>query len=421
MKAQTLSRLCLLVPLVLFSLAAFADPPIVVDPHTGKYLGNLGANKVDPNCICNPYGQYGSKFSPDSVNNPYGRYGSPFSLDSTTNPYSYGSSSLPGYIAPSYPSSPLASGFLRGLGVGQALHEQQQEKHENAEMLREEQQEAQKNDELRQEINQVKEETRREKAQTQNELQPAFVPSNQLQAAEQREINEASIVLSDRKHHTAAAVVHAKSQLRQALLLSYNLKMVNGAITLTTPPWPHVTIQIHDTTAAQCKGTNTAKLENGVRIRCHDKEAILIMPPGTRPFGSHYAYVISLRHQKTVTMKGIVGTQVKAIIGHLSGHSETDTEWQCFAWMRNIGPLNQPTGITVNFAKGCVAMVLKKNLKEPALDFSSEATPVRDPQNGENPFDRFDSKVVSSRSATVKKSQNGKNPFADLIPNHHNR
>jgi len=66
--------------------------PIIVDPNTGKYLGNLNDNKFDPNSISNEFGRYGNKFSPDSVNNKFGQYGNPISPDSINNPY--GSTSL---------------------------------------------------------------------------------------------------------------------------------------------------------------------------------------------------------------------------------------------------------------------------------------------------------------------------------------
>ena len=56
----------------------------------GRYLGNLNANRYDPNSVANPYGRYGSRYSPDSINNPYGRYGSRYSPDSANNPYGQG-------------------------------------------------------------------------------------------------------------------------------------------------------------------------------------------------------------------------------------------------------------------------------------------------------------------------------------------
>ncbi len=61
-------------------------PPILVDPQTGKYLGNLSANPYDQNSVSNPYGQYGSPYSQDSINNPVGEYGSPYSDKSINNP-----------------------------------------------------------------------------------------------------------------------------------------------------------------------------------------------------------------------------------------------------------------------------------------------------------------------------------------------
>lgn len=78
--------------LILLSAAALATPslaqsPILVDPQSGQYLGNLNSNQYDPNSVSNPYGRYGSQYSPDSVNNPYGRYGSPYSPNSARNPY----------------------------------------------------------------------------------------------------------------------------------------------------------------------------------------------------------------------------------------------------------------------------------------------------------------------------------------------
>lgn len=72
---------------VLISAPAFADPPIIVDPSTGRYLGTLSANPYDPNSTSNPYGRYGSKYSADSINNPYGQYGNRYGNDSATNPY----------------------------------------------------------------------------------------------------------------------------------------------------------------------------------------------------------------------------------------------------------------------------------------------------------------------------------------------
>jgi hypothetical protein len=63
-----------------------ADSPYLIDGRTGKYLGNLSSNSLDPNSVSNPIGRYGSSISPDSINNPIGRYGSEISLDSVNNP-----------------------------------------------------------------------------------------------------------------------------------------------------------------------------------------------------------------------------------------------------------------------------------------------------------------------------------------------
>lgn len=69
---------------------AFAQSPALIDLQTGKYLGNVNANRYDPNSVANPYGRYGSRYSPDSVNNPYGQYGSVYSPSSVNYPYSGG-------------------------------------------------------------------------------------------------------------------------------------------------------------------------------------------------------------------------------------------------------------------------------------------------------------------------------------------
>ncbi len=71
---------------LLSSAVANSAPPILVDPQTGKYLGNLSANPYDQNSVSNPYGQYGSLYSQDSINNPVGEYGSPYSDKSINNP-----------------------------------------------------------------------------------------------------------------------------------------------------------------------------------------------------------------------------------------------------------------------------------------------------------------------------------------------
>lgn len=77
-----------------------AGPPALIDPATGKYLGNLGGNQYDSNSTSNSYGQYGSRYSPDSVNNPYGQYGSRYSNDSPNNPYA---TNPPAIVKPAAP------------------------------------------------------------------------------------------------------------------------------------------------------------------------------------------------------------------------------------------------------------------------------------------------------------------------------
>ena len=72
---------------VFSSAVAYAGPPILIDPQTGKYLGTLFANQYDPDSVSNPTGQYGSSYSQDSINNPVGEYGSPYSDKSINNPY----------------------------------------------------------------------------------------------------------------------------------------------------------------------------------------------------------------------------------------------------------------------------------------------------------------------------------------------
>jgi len=73
--------------LLVFSASIFAQTPILLDPSTGKYLGNLSDNPYDQNSTSNPYGQFGSPYWQDSINNPFGKYGSPYSNSSPNNPY----------------------------------------------------------------------------------------------------------------------------------------------------------------------------------------------------------------------------------------------------------------------------------------------------------------------------------------------
>mgnify|MGYP005848835223 CR=1 FL=1 len=93
MRIQSLLAIAMLVGAAIFGLLEQTDAqngPILVDPDTGKFLGNLNNNPYDPYSVANPYGPYGSRYPSDSANNPYGRYGSPYSPDSARNPYTSG-------------------------------------------------------------------------------------------------------------------------------------------------------------------------------------------------------------------------------------------------------------------------------------------------------------------------------------------
>ncbi len=72
---------------ILITFNSFAEGLILVDPSSGKYLGNYNNNPTDPNSINNPSGKYGSTSSPNSVNNKSGKYGSSTSEHSGNNPY----------------------------------------------------------------------------------------------------------------------------------------------------------------------------------------------------------------------------------------------------------------------------------------------------------------------------------------------
>jgi len=80
---------CIIIVLaaVLMVTNAKADSPYLVDARTGKYLGNLNNNPLDPNSVSNPLGRYGSPLSADSINNRLGTYGSPLSNSSVNNPF----------------------------------------------------------------------------------------------------------------------------------------------------------------------------------------------------------------------------------------------------------------------------------------------------------------------------------------------
>ena len=86
MKKSLITALVLVGAIFVLSSESEARSPYLVSPD-GTYLGNLSANKFDPNSTSNPFGVYGSKFSSKSVNNPFGAYGSKFSNKSANNPY----------------------------------------------------------------------------------------------------------------------------------------------------------------------------------------------------------------------------------------------------------------------------------------------------------------------------------------------
>ena len=80
-----MKKIIIALMILLFTTSAIAVD--LYDPQTGKYLGQLGGSRYDPDSTSNPYGQYGSKYSSDSINNPYGEYGSRYSNESANNPY----------------------------------------------------------------------------------------------------------------------------------------------------------------------------------------------------------------------------------------------------------------------------------------------------------------------------------------------
>jgi hypothetical protein len=65
------------------------QPPMLFDSR-GEFRGTLSASPYHPDSISNPYARYGNSFSPDSIRNPYGA-GNPFRIDSPRNPFGRGS------------------------------------------------------------------------------------------------------------------------------------------------------------------------------------------------------------------------------------------------------------------------------------------------------------------------------------------
>jgi len=83
---KTTHAALLAIAIVAMGNALNAQTPYIVS-QSGQYLGNLSANRFDPNSVSNPYGQYGSRYSPTSINNPYSVYGSAYSPQGVRNPY----------------------------------------------------------------------------------------------------------------------------------------------------------------------------------------------------------------------------------------------------------------------------------------------------------------------------------------------
>ena len=83
---KTTTAALLAIALVAMGNVLNAQTPYIVSPN-GQYLGNLSANRFDPNSVSNPYGQYGSAYSPTSINNKFSPYGNPYSPQSVNNPY----------------------------------------------------------------------------------------------------------------------------------------------------------------------------------------------------------------------------------------------------------------------------------------------------------------------------------------------
>lgn len=57
--------------LVAIAIVAALAAAVFRTAEAQTYLGDLSANKYDPNSVSNPYGQYGSKYSPTSARNSY--------------------------------------------------------------------------------------------------------------------------------------------------------------------------------------------------------------------------------------------------------------------------------------------------------------------------------------------------------------
>lgn len=79
-------------------IVALATPAMAQDkalllfggPARSQYAGCLNCGRYDQQAVCNPYGQYGSKYQPDSIWNPYGTFGSKYNPHSPWSRYGEG-------------------------------------------------------------------------------------------------------------------------------------------------------------------------------------------------------------------------------------------------------------------------------------------------------------------------------------------
>lgn len=67
-------KLIAAVTMLLAVSASAQQAPILVDPNTGRFMGNMNRNHMDPNSIYNPLGVHGNPLNPNSVNSYTQRY-----------------------------------------------------------------------------------------------------------------------------------------------------------------------------------------------------------------------------------------------------------------------------------------------------------------------------------------------------------
>lgn len=68
------------------SLSDLDGNAFLYHPATDQFLGVVSSDRYDGNSICNPYGDYGSKYSDLSIRSQYGLYGDRYSDTSAYNP-----------------------------------------------------------------------------------------------------------------------------------------------------------------------------------------------------------------------------------------------------------------------------------------------------------------------------------------------